>query len=162
MKKLLAVALLLATFAAGNAFAQGSATASVSLSVNNALSLTNTRAMAFGVVVEGVTTATINPITGGAAAAAFTLGASASTPITVTYTTSDLTSGVNTISFAGAGTLSGFATNVQASSAAVISGNTITTSGTGAYFFWAGGTATLLPTQPTGVYGGNFVLNVSY
>ena len=163
MKKLLAIAVLFTVLAASESFAQpANATATVSLTVNNALSLATNRNMAFGVVVQGVTTATINPITGGATAAMFTLGASATTPVTVTFSSTDLQSGVNTISFAGAGTLSGNSTNVQASSTNVTSGSTVTTSGTGAYFFWAGGTATLLATQPTGAYSGSFTISVTY
>ncbi len=163
MKRLITVALLLATFAAGEAFAQpANATASVTLTVNNAIALTKNRDLAFGVIPEGTLTATVNPITGGAAAAMFTLGASANTAMNVSFASTDLTSGANTIGFAGAGTLSGNTVNGQAASTSVLNNSQVTTSGTGAYFFWAGGTATLSPTQATGAYSGSFTLSVSY
>jgi hypothetical protein len=164
MKKLLAIAVMLTAFATSQSFAQGNAsqTASVTLTVNNAMTLTKQRDLAFGAVAQGITSAVVNPITGGAAAAMFTLGASANTPVTVTFAATDLTSGANTIGFASGPNVSGGSTNVQASSSTVMSNTTITTNAAGAYFFWAGGTATLSPTQAAGAYSGSFTLNVAY
>lgn len=112
MKKSLAIAALLFAFAAGESFAQ-SQSATVSLTVNSAISIVKNNDMAFGVVSQGITTAAINPVTGGASAAKFTVTAAASTLLNVTFTTTDLSDGSgHTISFAGAGTLSGDNSNV--------------------------------------------------
>ncbi|HUI29612.1 MAG TPA: DUF4402 domain-containing protein [Candidatus Acidoferrales bacterium] len=160
MKKFLAIAVLLTAFAASESFAQ--ATAVVNLTVNNAISLTKTRDISFGIVPQGVTTVTINPVTGAGATGTFTLGASASTQMNVSWSSTDLASGGNTIGFAGAGTASGNTVNVQGTSLPLTNPGIFTTSGTGAYFFWAGGTATLTPTQATGSYTGTYTLTVTY
>jgi hypothetical protein len=155
-----------ASLTANELFAQqpvyASATAQVTLAVNVAPALTKNRDMSFGTVNQGVTSATVNPVTDGNKAAMFTLSASANTPVTVTYTTTDLTSGPNVISFNSGGVLSGNNVNVQASSTSVPTNSTVTTNGTGYYYFWAGGTATLAINQPAGTYSGSFTLQVSY
>jgi len=165
MKKLLAIAVILTAFAASESFAQptstSNATAQVSITVNTAVQLQKNNDLAFGTVVQGVTSATVNPITGGASAARFTMTSPVNQDITVQYTTTDLTSGTNTIGFSGAGTLSGNQNLAQGSSTTVTNNSTVTTTN-GTYYFWAGGTATLAANQAAGQYSGSFTLTVSY
>lgn len=162
MKNIFAIAVILMAFAAGESYAQ-SQSATVNLVVNSAISIVKNRDMNFGTLSQGITTTSISPITGGASAAAFTVTAAASTLLNVTFATTDLTDGGgHTITFAGAGTLSGLNANTQASSASVSSGGTVTTNGSGNYYFWAGGTATLSPTQAANAYSGTFTLTLSY
>jgi hypothetical protein len=162
MKNVFVFVAILTAFAASESYAQ-SQSATVNLSVNSAIGIVKNRDLNFGTVSQGITTASISPITGGASAAMFTVTAAASTLLNVTFSTTDLTDGGgHTITFAGAGTLSGLNANTQASSASVSSGGTVTTNASGNYYFWAGGTATLSPTQAANAYSGTFTLTLSY
>jgi Mat/Ecp fimbriae major subunit len=159
MKKILAIAVLLTAFAASDSFAQ-TATAAVNLTVNSAITLTKTRDMNFGTIVQGITSQSIDPVTGAGATATFTLLGNAATPITVTFSSANLINGANTVTFVG--TLAGNTVNTQSGATSITSGNSVTTSGSGNYYFWAGGSATLASNQAAGAYSGSFTLTVAY
>ncbi len=148
---------------AANAFEQThvvTATALVNMTMKPTMGLTTGRDLTFGFVVQGVTSIYVDPITGGNSAAYFSLSAPPNTPVTVTFSSGVLSDGSNSIAFNGA--LSGGPSTTQNQSSQLTSGNTITTNSSGEYYFWAGGTANLSPTQPIGTYVGSFVLTIAY
>lgn len=131
----------------------------VHLSVNSEISLTKIRDLNMGYVIQGITSVNINPLTNGASAY-FTFAASPNASARVSYSSTNLQSGTNTISFTG--DLAGNDNTDQNFSAPVRNGATITTSFSGSYYLWSGGTALLAPDQPIGAYTGSFTILVSH
>lgn len=162
MKKLFAIAVAITVFATSELFAQtGAANANVYLRMISGPSLTKVSDLTLPNSVVGVTSVSVNPITDGSAAAYIILSANASTPVTVTFSSSPLVlAGQPTIPFTG--TLAGNSTDVQASATDIISASSVTANSSGQYYFWAGGTATPIPAQGPGNYVGSFTLDVSY
>jgi hypothetical protein len=145
---------------AGSASAQitANANATVTLRVYSNLVLTKNSDLNLGITNPG-TDKTVAATA--AAAGKFTVGGQASVPVTVTYPSSvSLTSGANSLSFAPE--INGHSADAQGSSAAVSSGSSVTTSASGAYYVWLGGTATVAAAQPTGTYAGTFTLSIAY
>ncbi len=134
--------------------------ATVRFNVKSAMELKVNRNLAFGYVIQGKTKVSVDPIAGGSMAAYFSLNGPPDTFVTVTFSTSPLTDGQNSIPFSGL--LAGNYDADQIGAVPISSGNTITTGATGEYDFWAGGTATLSRSQPLGVYTGSFTLSIAY
>lgn len=134
--------------------------ATVSFNVKSAIELKVNRNLAFGYVIQGETTVSVDPIAGGSLAAYFSLNGPPDTFVTVTFSSSPLTDGQNAIPFSGL--LAANSNPDQIGGVPIKSGSTITTGATGEYNFWAGGTATLSPSQPLGVYTGSFTLSIAY
>jgi hypothetical protein len=166
MKRLLAIAVTLTSFATSEVAAQpdkdaAAQTANVNLTLISGPTLTKVADMTLPNSVVGVTSISVNPITGGSAAAYFILSAQASTPVTVTFSVTPLVlASQNPIPFAGV--LVGNATDVQTSATNITPSSTVTTNSSGEYYFWAGGTATPAHDQGAGAYLGTFSLDVSY
>ncbi|HEY9164712.1 MAG TPA: hypothetical protein VIS48_00975 [Candidatus Kryptonia bacterium] len=100
MKRFLLTFLLLLASSA-HSVSQSASGASVNIVVNSSIGLTNVRDMNFGVVVKCVTSAIISPITGGGSRAYFTVHGAATTPVVASFSTTNLTSGANSIAFTG-------------------------------------------------------------
>jgi Domain of unknown function (DUF4402) len=132
----------------------------VNLGVRATMALSTGRDLTFGSVIQGETSVSVDPIAGGNNAAFFSFTTSPNTPVTVTFSSSSLSYGVNSIFFTG--TLAGNSGSNQSEATIIPSGNTITTNSSGDFYFWAGGTAHLSPTQPIGAYAGSFTLTVAY
>jgi len=113
-----------------------------------------------GLVVQGVTSVNIDPIKGGSQAAYFIFVADPNSPVFATFSSTNLTSGTYSIAFTGL--LAGNSSPTQGDAVLLTSGSTIETNSSGEYHFWAGGAATLSPTQPFGTYSGTFALTIAY
>ena len=135
-------------------------TAEVSIKVNGAITLAKVRDLNMGFVVQGVTSENVDPIASGSQSAFFTLLADPNSSVAVSFSWSNLTNGSDDITFTG--TLAGNNSSSQNNATLIKNGNTITTNLKGGYFFWAGGTAYLSPTQPLGTYSGDFTLSIAY
>lgn len=118
-----------------------STSALVNMKVKSTSSLTVNRDLSMGVVIQSATSLTVDPINGGNSAAYFSLSAPPNTPVTVTFSSTPLTDGVNSILFSG--TLAGSNGTVQSQATLLSNGSAATTSPTGSYYFWAGGRAIL-------------------
>lgn len=134
--------------------------ASASIIVKGLVSLSNVRNLNLGTVVQGVTRIDVNPITGGGSAAYFTFASSPHTPIFVTFASTRLKSDGNLIAFSG--DLAGSASSVQSQAMLIRNGTGLVTNPKGQYFFWVGGSASLSPDQPLGVYTGDFTMTIAY
>lgn len=142
-------------------FAQSAhVTATVNLHLSGTVSLTKVRDLNMGFVMQGVTSATIDPTTGGRQTAYFIFSGEPDLPIFVSFSSSNLTSGADHITFTGA--LAGGTSSIQDDPSLIANGDPIITGSDGTYCFWAGGTATLSPTQPFGIYSGDFTLSIAY
>ncbi len=163
MKKLLAIAVLITAFAASESFAQsGNAAAAVTITVTATVTVTNIRGLTFGTHVQDSTAATVNANSGGTNAAYFTLQTSANHLSTVTYSSTAMTYTTGTINWTPSLVGSSSVAN-QISAASVSSGSTVTTNGSGYFYFWVGGTTDpITNTLPAGGYSGTFTLNVAY
>jgi len=160
-EKILTTLVLLCTIAATESFAQPSTTtANVTIKINGAMTLTKLRDMDMGFVMQGVMSISVDPITGGAQTAYFTFDAGPNASATVSFSSTNLTSGADNMPFTCS--LAGGNSPNQNNASIVSSGDAVTTSSTGTYYFWAGGTADLSPTQPLGTYSGDFILSVAY
>ena len=137
-----------------------STSALVNLNIRSTTGLTVNRNLSMGAVVQGTTSLTVDPVSSGNSAAFFSLTAAPDTPVTVTFSSTSLTDGAHSILFSG--TIAGSDRSVQSQAAMLINGGMATTSPTGDYYFWAGGTANLSPLQAIGFYAGSFVLTVAY
>ena len=137
-----------------------STSALVNMKVKSTSSLTVNRDLSMGVVVQGTTSLNVDPINGGNSAAYFSLSAPPNTPVTVTFSSTPLTDGVNLILFSG--TLAGGNGTEQSQATLLSNGSAATTSPTGNYYFWAGGKAILSASQSIGFYAGSFVLTIAY
>jgi len=143
-----------------NAFAQSvNAYADVNLSIHGGISLTKIRDLRMGAVVQGTTSVSINPLSSGSAAY-FIVSACPNSAETITFSSTNLTSGSSTIIFTGV--LAGSDQPIQPHSILIGSGDAITTSSTGDFYLWAGGSATLASKQPTGDYVGSFTVSIIY
>ena len=136
------------------------ATTDVEMHVIGAPTLIKSRDLNFGSVWQGMTTLTVNPVTGGNSAAFFTLTTQANSSVSISFSSTDLTSGTNSISFSGL--LSGNSSPDQNTSALISSGNSLTAGPSGDFYLWAGGTANLAPDQLIGVYTGSFTITIVY
>lgn len=163
MRKILALAVLITAFAASESFAQsGNAAAPVTITVTATVTVTNVRGLTFGTHVQDSTAATVNANSGGNNAAYFTLQTSANHISTVTYSNLPMTYTTGTINWVPSLVGSSIAAN-QASAASVSSGSTVTTNGSGYFYFWVGGTTDpITNTLPSGGYSGTFTLTVAY
>lgn len=165
MKKItmiLAAAMAVAMPASLYAQMSASANATVTATVVSSLSLSNTAPLSFGTILTpaAATTSTVAPTSTNAAA--FTASGTANTKITVSWSTpSPLTSGSNNIGVNSV-SVAGLDTSAQGSQTGLTSGQQVTLSGSGNYYFWVGGTIALSANQPTGNYTGTFTLNVAY
>jgi hypothetical protein len=137
-----------------------STSALVNLKVRSTSALTVNRDLSMGIVIQGTTSLSVDPVNGGNSAAYFSLSGPPNTSVTVTFSSTSLTDGVRSIPFAGI--LAGSKGTVQSQATLLSNGSAATTSPTGEYYFWAGGAATLSPTQPIGFYAGSFVLTIAY
>jgi len=160
MKKILLTLECLSFLLANKAFAQTTATADVYMKVNGSVTLTKVRDLDMGIVVQGITSVSIDPITGGGLAACFLFEGEENSSVTVSFTSANLTSGTDNISFTGA--LAGCGSSEQSDATPITSGNPVITNPDGNYYFWAGGTAELSPDQPFGIYTGSFTLSIAY
>ncbi len=137
-------------------------TVNVNLTVNASMQLSVTRVLNFGSQVQGASSVTVDPVTGGANTGVATLtSAPASQVVTVAWTSTDITNGTNDITWTSS--VAGNTTNTQGSATVLTSGNTVTVSSGGAYYFWVGGTIASIPlATPAGSYTGTLTLTVSY
>ncbi|HQT92622.1 MAG TPA: hypothetical protein PL001_11425, partial [Candidatus Kryptobacter bacterium] len=74
-----------------------STSALVNMNVKSTSSLTVNRDLSMGVVIQGATSLIVDPVNGGNSAAYFSLSAPPNTPVTVTFSSTSLTDGVNSI-----------------------------------------------------------------
>lgn len=168
MKNFLVIAVLFTAFAAVNAQTQSATqSANVNLSVQTALTLTNVRALTFGNQVQGATAVTIDPVTGGASTAYFTLtGAPAGQLLTVSWTSSADLSYTSTTGTTNIAWTPGVAVNnstSQTGASTITSGGTFNADGTGHLWIWVGGTIASIPlAAPAGAYQGAITLTVQY
>ncbi len=161
MKIVLMSLVLISSLAIGKSFAQTvSATSEVYLQVKGTTSLTKVRDLSMGLVIQGFTSVNINPISGGSEAAYFFFVGEPNSPVTASFSSSDLTSGTYTIAFTG--TLAGSGAPDQHNATLIASGDPVISNSDGEYYFWSGGTANLSPTQPYGIYTGSFTLSIAY
>jgi len=130
------------------------------MKVNGTTTLTKVRDMHLGFVVQGITYFAIDPISGNAHTAYFIFVGNPNSPVDVSFSSSNLTDGANNISFTG--TLAGGSSTTEGDATLISNGTPITTNSDGEYYFWAGGSATLSPTQPFGTYSGSFTLSIAY
>ncbi len=137
-------------------------TVNVNLTVTASMQLSVTRVLNFGSQVQGASSITVDPVTGGASTGVATLtSAPASQVVTVAWTSTDITNGTNNITWTSS--VAGNTTNAQGSATVLTSGNTVTVSSGGAYYFWVGGTIASIPlATPAGSYTGTLTLTVSY
>ena len=161
MKKFLVVAATIASFAAGESFAQ-SKTATVSLTVNSSITFTKVRDLNLGTVVVGVTSDSVDAVTGGANAAYFTLLGSASTPVEIQWASLGALSDGNGHTINWTPYVAGNNSGTQASATYLTSGNFYSTNASGNYYYWVGASASLSPTQSAGSYSGSVQLTVNY
>lgn len=132
-------------------------------SIIQGLSLTATGSLDFGQIIAGTTPPSLSAQTNGSAPA-FTATGNGGQQVWVTYSSSTLYSGANTLTFTPS-VYGGITT--QAASTPVSPGSSINLSGTtgsqGDYYFWLGGSlGTIPPGQVPGNYAGTFVMTVSY
>ncbi len=176
MKKILVSVALIAVFTASELLASPADTsltagAQVSLTVQATHLLQKTRDLTFPAVYVGVTSETVDPVTGGSNPATFQLQGPLSESITITFPASislTLTTG-GSATITVAPIVAGNVVNNQSSAAPITSGNTYTTASAydannQTYYLWSGGTATLSPTQVAGPYSGqtadyNYILS---
>jgi hypothetical protein len=144
----------------GKARAQLTETAPVYLDVKGTVTLTKVRDLSMGFVMQGITSVTIDPISSGSQTAYFIFAGTPNSSIVVSFSSTELTDGVDNIIFTNA--LAGSGASDQHNATLLASGDPITTNSAGEYYFWAGGTANLSPTQPYGIYTGSFTLSVAY
>ncbi len=164
MKRYISIALVLTAFWATNSFAQvsGTATATVNLTVNAQVTVTTVRDLNFPSHVQDSTAAAVNPNSDGTEAAYLILQTSANHSCSVSYTNTPMTFTTGSISWTPSLVGATTSTN-QTSATSVSSGSNVTTSGTGYYYFWVGGTtAPITNTLPAGAYQGTFDLTVTY
>ena len=162
MKKLLLVAVLILTVSAMS-FGQvtASQTANANLTVNAGISLTVTGGVVFGTVVQGQGSV-VNAATAAVAnVAAFTTAAAPSTAMTVTYSNTTLANGANTLTWTPSLVGTNNAAN-RATAPVISTGGSATTSATGNFYFWLGGTVSTVTATPSGTYSGTFTLTVAY
>lgn len=160
VKKILIGFLFLNFIVPSKARAQLTETAPVYLDVKGTVTLTKVRDLSMGFVLQGVTSITIDPIIGGSQVAYFVFAGQPNSPVTVSFSSSELTSGSYTIIFTGA--LAGSGAPDQHNGSLIANGDPVITNSDGEYYFWAGGTADLSPTQPYGIYTGSFTLSIAY
>ncbi len=167
MKKLIAIVALVTGLATGNAFAAGTvtATATVDLTILSAFSVNIvTSTISLGTIYQGTTTASVDPINGGASAAAFSLDGPNSTPVTFSWPSSiTLSNGTDNGTFAA--NVTGNIANTQTSSTSLTNGGpAVNTAGSGTtvYYFWVGGTATVPAAASAGAYTGSVTVTVTY
>ncbi|MCL4403882.1 hypothetical protein M1432_00840 [Patescibacteria group bacterium] len=139
-----------------------SQTMDVNLTVAPSMQLNVTRMLDFGSQVQGTTSITVDPVTGGASAGAATLtSAPASQVVTVAWSSTSITNGSTNIAWTPS--VAGNTVNTQTGATILTTGNTVTASSGGDYYLWAGGTIASIPAAtPTGAYTGTLILTVSY
>ena len=160
MKTITLCLVYLVSAAFTRSFAQTTTTAAVALHVKGTLSITAVRGLSFGYVVQGTTEVDVDPITSGDRAALFVFTGASKSSFIVSFSSTDLTSEDNKITFAPR--LAGSTESTQTQADSIASGNSVNTNSSGEYNFWAGGSAKLSPTQPFGVYSGTFFLTIIY
>ncbi len=167
MKRFLGVAAIVATMVASPAFAGNTttATASVNLTINSAVTVNTVRAaINLGSIYQGTTSAAVDPATGGANAAAFSLAGPNSLPVTFSWPSSiNITNGTTTATFAAG--VAGNTANTQTGATSLTSGGpavTTAASGSPVYYFWAGGTATIPSNATAGAYSGSVTITITY
>ncbi|MGC8653854.1 MAG: DUF4402 domain-containing protein [Candidatus Kryptoniota bacterium] len=162
---LLLLAMAMPLFVYNTSFAGGTTTAnaSINLTVNASVTVTTIRsAINLGTGFPG-DTKTVDPITGGNNAAAFSITGPNNWSITPTWSASvNITNGTDNIAFAPS--VSGNTVNTQTSSTLLTSGTAFTTAATGSpvYYLWVGGSLTIPNTASSGAYAGNVVITLTY
>lgn len=163
MHRKILLALTVAAMAAipGAAAAQSTATqgATVTATVIAGLTLAKNQDLDYGSLATNSGNATVDPTTS-ANAASFTVGGQPSTPVSLSWVSSNLTNGANTISYTPSVAAASDPTT-QGSATAVSSGDVVTLSASGAYGVWVGGTINV-GAVATGTYNGSFTLTVAY
>lgn len=151
---------MVAAFCPGVHAQQATAITTVGMTVKGQVSFSVERNLNLGVVEQGVTHITVDPINGGYSAGYFIFGSSPHNPIIVSYATTSLVSDGNTIKFSGK--MAGGTSSEQTGAVILSSGTGLVTNSQGQYFFWIGGTANLSQDQPLGVYTGSFTISIAY
>lgn len=133
-------------------------------SIIQGLSLTATGSLDFYQIIAGTTPPSLSAQANGSAPE-FTATGNGGQQVWVTYSSSTLYNGANTLTFLPS--VYGGPTMTQAASSPVSSGSSIYLSGTtgsqGDYYFWLGGSLGAIPAgQVPGNYAGTFTLTVSY
>ncbi len=161
MRKVFIGFILFISISASQTFAQSAhVTATVNFHLGGTVSLTKVRDLNMGFVIQGLTSTTIDPISGDGKTAYFIFVSEPFLPVFVSFSSSDLTDGPEKIAFTSL--LAGSSSSKQEDAKSLTEGRQVTTSEEGAYYFWGGGTATLSPAQPFGVYSGSFILSIAY
>ena len=113
---------------------------------------------AFGNLAQN-STKTVHATSG--SAIKFTASGEPNTAVSVSFSTATLANGGASMTFTPE--VTGYASDVQGSSTAITSGNSVTLDATtGSYYLWAGGAVTAGAAQATGAYSGTWTLTVAY
>ncbi len=170
LKNIFAIAILSVVTFAASAQTYETANLSASATVLTALSITNNTALSFGNISATTDGAVVIDPKGTAHAyvgetktvGKFTIAAANSTSIEInwptTLTLSDGASHTMTLTF----DVNGYATDVPASSTDLTTPADVTTSGSGAYFLFVGGSLGQLASQTAGTYTGTAAFTVEY